>query len=72
MVEVGCSPMNLGSGVVNMPQEYTMTWDGRWGWGWGWGAGGGLFRLKKTNSRQELDLFFLGSIENLSMNSKTI
>ncbi len=52
-VEVGCSPMNLGSGVVNMPQEYTMTWDGRWGWGWG--AGGGLFRLKKTNSRQELD-----------------
>lgn len=51
-VEVGCSPMNLGSGVVNMPQECTMTWDGRWG------TGGGMFRLKMTNSRQELDFSF--------------
>lgn len=32
-VEVGCSPMNLRSGVVDMPQEYTMTWERRWGEG---------------------------------------
>lgn len=50
-VEVGCSPMNLGSGVVDMPQEYTMSWDGQWG------GGGGVFRLKMTNSKPGLEVF---------------